>query len=319
MRVRVRRRWPRLRVPTPTATERRRRSLGAPLPPPLPPGRALVLPGRGEVFFRHHPGGREAHPGAPLVVLLHGWTASADLQWFTAYDALGARFPFVAIDHRGHGRGLRSEQAFTLEDAADDAAALVRALGGERVVLVGYSMGGPIALLVAQRHPDLVAGLVLAATSLEFSDSRVDRLRWRSLPVFESTLRSRVARWFTNKVIVRQLSSSPSLDRWVPWLVAETRRGDPAAIADAGRALARFDARPWAGALGVPTTVVLTTADTLVVPRRQWALATALQAEVFELDSDHQAGWRAPEAFAEALRRAVDATAARVPSVVGGD
>ena len=84
------------------------------------------MPGRGEIFYRHHTGGEA---GAPTLLLLHGWTASADLQWFTAYQALGERYPFVAIDVRGHGRGLRSEVPFTLEDAADDAAALVRHLG----------------------------------------------------------------------------------------------------------------------------------------------------------------------------------------------
>ena len=53
----------------------------------------------------------------------------------------------MAIDHRGHGRGLRTLQRFRLEDAADDAAALCELLGLKDVILVGYSMGGPIALL----------------------------------------------------------------------------------------------------------------------------------------------------------------------------
>ena len=67
---------------------------------------------------------------APTLVLLHGWTASADLQFFTAYEALGQAYSFVAVDHRGHGRGIRNTRdPFRLEDAADDAAALIRALG----------------------------------------------------------------------------------------------------------------------------------------------------------------------------------------------
>ena len=68
----------------------------------LPPALIRNVPGRGEIFYRHHTGGEA---GAPTLVLLHGWTASADLQWFTAYQALGARYPFVAMDVRGHGRG----------------------------------------------------------------------------------------------------------------------------------------------------------------------------------------------------------------------
>ena len=78
------------------------------LPPGLPEGSIALLPGRGEVFYRHHRG----DPSLPTLLLLHGWTASADLQWFTAYEQLAERYSFVAVDHRGHGRGLRSDEPF---------------------------------------------------------------------------------------------------------------------------------------------------------------------------------------------------------------
>ncbi|MCU1388444.1 MAG: putative hydrolase, partial [Ilumatobacteraceae bacterium] len=55
--------------------------------PWLPPGHTAVLEGRGEVFYRYH---QHADPTAPTLLLLHGWTASADLQFFTAYEALAA-------------------------------------------------------------------------------------------------------------------------------------------------------------------------------------------------------------------------------------
>src|SRR5438034_1882741 len=81
----------------------------APIPPPLPAGRAVTVPGRGEVFCRQ----TEGPAGAVPVLLLHGWTASADLNWFMAYQAVAGQHPVVALDHRGHGRGIRSEQTFT--------------------------------------------------------------------------------------------------------------------------------------------------------------------------------------------------------------
>ena len=122
--------------------------------PWLPAGRVIRIDGRGELFVRVH-----EHPDrtAPTVLLLHGWTASSDLQFFTAYEALAERYSFVGIDHRGHGRGLRSPTPFRLEDAADDAAAVIRELGVAPVVAVGYSMGGPISLHLARRHRELVA------------------------------------------------------------------------------------------------------------------------------------------------------------------
>ena len=97
-------------------------------------------------------------PDAPTVLLLHGWTASADLQFMAAYRALGERFSFVGIDHRGHGRGFRSTQPFELDDVADDAAAVAVQLGISSVIAVGYSMGGPVALAPHPSSPGTRVG-----------------------------------------------------------------------------------------------------------------------------------------------------------------
>ena len=70
----------------------------------LPRGREVELDGRGRTFVRII----EPPPGAPTLLLLHGWTATADLNWFTSYEALGRHYGVVALDHRGHGRGIRS-------------------------------------------------------------------------------------------------------------------------------------------------------------------------------------------------------------------
>src|SRR3954468_10514681 len=128
--------------------------------PALPPGRHVELPGRGRTFVREVAG----PPGAPTVVLLHGLGASADLNWFPTFAPLGARYHVLAVDHRGHGRGIRSRRRVRLSHCADDVAALAAELGVTRLIAVGYSMGGPIAQLLWHRHRDLVEGLVLCAT-----------------------------------------------------------------------------------------------------------------------------------------------------------
>ena len=89
----------------------------------------MDLPGRGTTIVRTLNG----PVGAPTVVLLHGWTATADLNWFTCYKPLAEHYRVVALDHRGHGRGIRSRKAFRLEDCADDAVAVCDVLGIETV------------------------------------------------------------------------------------------------------------------------------------------------------------------------------------------
>lgn len=265
--------------------------------PWLPPGHTLLLADRGEVFYRHH---QHADPDAPTLLLLHGWTASADLQFFTAYEALAEQFSFVAIDHRGHGRGLRSDDKFELSDAADDAALLVKALGLGPVVTVGYSMGGPISLLLANRHPDVVSAIVVQATALEWRATLLERAKWKTVHVLGPLLRSHTYPRWMRWGIRRLLGSGHQLAAYVPWLVNELRRNDTFNIVQAGQSLSRYDARPWASALGKPAAMMITTRDRLVKPRKQRQLAKALNAHVVEVAADHLSAWTAPDEFAKA-------------------
>ena len=273
-------------------------SAGATLVMPwLPPGQTMVLPGRGEVFYRYH---RHANPAAPTLLLLHGWTASADLQFFTAYEALADHYSFVAIDHRGHGRGLRSPAKFDLVEVADDAALLVQSLGLAEVVTVGYSMGGPISLLLTQRHPQLVRALVVQATALEWRAKWYGRLEWKTVQVMGPGLRSGMFPRWMRWGIRRLLGPNHPLEQYVPWLACELSRNDTFSLVHAGQSLSRYDARVFASALGKPAASMVTTRDRLVKPRKQRALADALNAFVVEVPDDHLASWTSPDAFAKA-------------------
>ncbi len=268
--------------------------------PPLPPGRRLDLPGRGTTFVRDLAG----PPGAPTVVLLHGWTVNADLNWFTAYRALSASHRVLAIDHRGHGQGIRSRRRFRLADCADDIAAVCDELAIERFTPVGYSMGGPIAMLAWHRHRDRVDGLVLCATSPYFQGGGPERTMFSMLPVVAGAARltpPAVRRRVASQVFGSRTDDSP-MGRWAR---AQIAQADPAAIAEAGAALGRFDARPWLGEIDVPTTVVRTLRDNAVPPRRQSVLAHSIPgADVVDVDADHAACVMAADRFVPALVRA---------------
>ena len=281
--------------------------------PWLPEGRTLVVPGRGELFYRYY---RHPEPTAPVVFLLHGWTASGDLQFFTAYEALAERYSFLTIDYRGHGRGLRIDSRFELEDVADDAAALLDALGVQQVIAVGYSMGGPVAMLLARRHPQLVRGLIVQATALEWCSSVFDRVRWKTARIIGPLLRSfAYQRWLIHG-IRRLLGPGHALQRYVPWLAGEMRRNDPLTMVQAGQAISRYDARPWAAQLNVPAASLVTSRDRLVKPRKQYALAKALGAEVRELSGDHLSPWMHPIEFAELTVDLVELVDAKIATPV---
>ena len=274
----------------------------APEPPEgLPPGRIVHVPGLGELFVRDSGG-----PGAP-VLLLHGWMFPADLNWFRCYRPLiDAGHRVLAVDHRGHGRGLRSYEDFSLERCAGDAAALVRHLGCGPVLAVGYSMGGPIAQLMAREHPEQVAGMVLCATSREWRSPRL-RLFWNAMAALRLGLNL-----FPYSAWRRALRSAGFPDSpTTSWITAELTRGSGRDIAEAGRELGRFDSRPWVGTLRVPAAVVLTRRDTAVPPQKQEALAASLGAPTFAVDGDHMVVTAHPGAFVPALLEAVSSVLAR--------
>ena len=105
------------------------------------------------------------HGGRP-VMLVHGFTASAD-EVGGVLGPLGDRgWHAVAPDLRGHGRSDRptDPDAYSFELLAGDVVALADDLGWERFALLGHSMGGAVAQLVALGHPERLTALVLAST-----------------------------------------------------------------------------------------------------------------------------------------------------------
>lgn len=104
-------------------------------------------------------------PNPQGTVLLLTGLGSKRLGWYNQLPVFGQTYRTIALDHRDTGDSDPSPVPYTTADQADDAAAVLRALGVARASVVGISMGGFIALELALRHPDLVEKLVLTGTS----------------------------------------------------------------------------------------------------------------------------------------------------------
>lgn len=251
---------------------------------PIPAGRRLELPGRGTTFVRELPG----PPGAPTLLLHHGWGATGGLNWYRTFEPLARHFRVIAPDLRGHGRGLRSRRVFRLADCADDSAALLLELEATPAIVVGYSMGGPVSQLLWHRHRDLVRGMVLCATSAGFFPGTRERMVVQgAMTALAGTLRvgtlaSRIP--FQLRPVRR--SRHVSLPGWAQ---AEMRRHDLRMVTEAGHSIGTYHAR-FIGEVDVPTTVIVTTNDHLVDPEQQYAMAAAIPgAELVELPLNHLA------------------------------
>jgi pimeloyl-ACP methyl ester carboxylesterase len=273
-----------------------------PMPPfEPPPARTVTVPGRGEFFLRDTGG------DGPTVMLLHGWMATADLNWWAVYgDLVEAGYRVLAIDHRGHGRGLRPLTPFRLSDCAADAAGVLKALDVAPATVVGYSMGGAIAQLLAKEHADVASGVILSGTAQHWQDRR-SRRGFRTMGGLGLALSLSPRRFW--RIGMRR--SGIRENERTAWLQSELMRHSAGDIAEAGRELGRFDSRPWLPSVTPPIAVVITTRDELVPVRKQRELAAAANAQVFEAAIRHlEVGWRTAD-FNPALIQAIAALSER--------
>ncbi|MBV9411432.1 MAG: alpha/beta fold hydrolase [Acidimicrobiia bacterium] len=270
----------------------------------VPQGREIELSGRGRTFVRE----LEGPPGAPTVVLLHGLGATAGLNWFASFKPLSTHYRVVALDHRGHGRGIRTAR-FRLADCADDVAAVADVLGVERFIAVGYSMGGPIAQLTWWRHRDRVPGLVLCATSRNFRGGVADRVRFAGLGLLGLGLA--VPGIATGSGRGWHAGVSLLADRMPKslrgWALTELSGDDPRSVLQAAEALGRFSSHKWIDNMNVPVGVVATAQDELVPIRRQLKMARSIPSAVLHpVEGDHMVVARSPGSFVPALMEACD-------------
>ena len=256
------------------------------IPAWAPPERTLDLPGRGELWVRDS---GDQGDGRPAIVLLHGWAVTSDLNWFTAYESLARHHRVIALDHRGHGRGLRPRGGIVhLPDCADDTAAALDALGVERATPVGYSMGGAVAQLLWYHHRDRVDGLVLCATSRHFQGGPISDVLYRSQRLLASVAHGADAP--ARRMLAARIDRRVADDEHAEWMRSELRRTDPAAALSAMSSVGRFRSSNWIARVDVPAAVLVHTRDRTVPPRRQRGLADAIPgAARYDIEAPHDA------------------------------
>ncbi len=251
--------------------------------------------------------------GAPDVLLVHGWMATAALNWYGSLDHLGRSFHTVAPNLRGHGRLGRAAQHFSVEASADDLAELIDALPLERPIIIGYSMGGAVAQVLAKNHRELIGGIVLCATAASFARhhelrpvvrvvSKIAAAGSRRYPdAAEGLLHWQIAR---HDRTAGSRGQSP-MGNTMEWAMAERSESDLATFIEAGAALNAYDSSDWLPDLKVPAAVVITSRDRTVVPWRQEALAALIPgARRYVVDAGHDVVVAAPELLLPVLVKA---------------
>jgi len=125
----------------------------------LAPGPGRYAPVNGlRMYYEIH---GAASSGQPPLVLLHGGGSTIDTSFGKVLPAFAKTRRVIAFEQQGHGHTADVDRPFSIEQSAEDTAALLKYLHVDRADFFGYSNGGNIALLMGIRHPDMVRKLIV--------------------------------------------------------------------------------------------------------------------------------------------------------------
>jgi pimeloyl-ACP methyl ester esterase len=237
----------------------------------------------------------------PVVLLLHGWTGNRSF-WERQVSALRDRFTVVTVDLRGHGESSPVRTGYSLGSLAADVEHLVRALRVPRLALVGWSMGGMLAQMLAHRLGDRVTALGLVCTTAGGLSDPANPL---ADPGTVRTMQAEIAadyRGFLRRFAARLFAAGDAAPLY-PWALGQMQKTPPHVALACLETLAAVDLRPTLRALAAPATVFHGRHDGILPLAHGEALARALpDARLVVLDgSAHAPLLEEPEAFNEAL------------------
>ncbi|HET8727879.1 MAG TPA: 3-oxoadipate enol-lactonase [Alphaproteobacteria bacterium] len=186
-------------------------------------------------------------PDGPVVVFSN--SLGSDLRiWDEVAAALAGRFRILRYDKRGHGLSDAPPPPYGIDDHARDLTGLLDTIGVERFALVGLSVGGMIAQMIAAQAPDRVAALVLCGTAPKIGDpdlwqARIAAVEEEGLSAIADAV---IARWFTDAFFSRRAEAVAGCRNMLLRTPAEGYAGTCAAIRDA-------DLSTLAASISVPT------------------------------------------------------------------
>ncbi|MEV4007205.1 alpha/beta hydrolase [Actinomadura sp. NPDC049753] len=244
---------------------------------------------------------RDVGTGTPLV-LLHAFPLSSAM-WLAQREGLAGRFRVITPDLRGFGGSRLGDDEPSLDAMADDVARACRSLGVRRAVVGGLSMGGYVAMALCRRHPDLVLGLVLAATRATADTAPVRENRLRQAGALEAERSTRV---LVDEVLPGLVGPTTYRQRALVYgrVRGLVQAAPPLAAAWAQRAMAgRADSSETLRGLRAPALVMIGDEDALSTEDEARAMAEAMpNAEMLVIPrAGHLCAVEQPELFNQAV------------------
>jgi 3-oxoadipate enol-lactonase len=241
----------------------------------------------------------EGPADAPVLTLSHSLAADLSM-WDPQIPALAARYRVLRYDTRGHGGTDATAGPYSLGQLAQDARALLAALGIDRTHWIGLSMGGMIGQSLALSAPDLFASLTLCDTSsripAEAKPMWAERIVTAERHGLESLVEPIIGRWFTPPFVIERKDVVDSVRAMI-------RATTPTGFVGCSHAIAALDLTEKIDAIKLPTLIVVGEEDpgTPVAASRVINEKIAGSELVIVKSASHLSNVEQPEAFTRAL------------------
>ncbi|HEU4368601.1 MAG TPA: 3-oxoadipate enol-lactonase [Methylomirabilota bacterium] len=237
--------------------------------------------------------------GAPVVTLSHSLAASGAM-WEPQLETLASRYRVLNYDTRGHGGTDAPAGAYSLAQLAEDARALLRALGIARTHWVGLSMGGMIGQTLALGAPELFLSLSLCDTSSRIpAEARPlwqERIKTAETQGMEPLVEPTIGRWFTAPF--RETRKDV-----VDTVRAMIRNTNPRGYAGCCHAISALDLTDRLSAIKIPTLIVVGEEDQGTPVAASRAIHAQIAGSELQIikSASHLSNLEQPEAFTAAL------------------
>ncbi|MEU3888544.1 alpha/beta fold hydrolase [Streptomyces sp. NPDC029041] len=236
----------------------------------------------------------------PGLLLAHGAGGGIEANYGPILDGLAAQHTTVGVDYPGTGTTPKAQNPLDIDELAERLVEAADAEGLDTFAVSGYSLGGPVAIRLAARHPERVSSLILSA-SFAHADTRTNLAAsvWHQL--FASGQHTLLAEYLNLMGLSEAALNSLTPDQ-VHAIAEQLAPTLPSGTGDQLDLVRRVDVRGDLAGIAVPTLVVVTTADPLISPALQRQLAAAIPtAETAELPTGHLPFVERPQEWLELM------------------
>ncbi|HAU1322229.1 TPA: alpha/beta hydrolase [Legionella pneumophila] len=251
----------------------------------------------------------ELHGQGKPLVLIAGYCCDHTF-WSAMLHELTEKFQVLIFDNRGIGQTRDNGEPFTLEAQADDIMVFLEQLGFRNPFILGQSMGGAIAQLIAKKHGEKIAKLIILNSVAKFNT--------RANQAMESLLNLRK----------ENISFDLLIEAGIPWFFSSEYLAEPKNISifkeslknnpypqslqdqeRQFRTIPSFDSRGWLHEIKVPTLVIAAEEDILTLPAESQQLAEGIpDAQLITILGGHSSPLEQPSIVNEAILKFLTST-----------